>query len=47
MPGFWLSNFILDKYLTLTEEECRLIGNNVKTVNCDVFNHEISLHGVI
>ena len=40
MPGSWLSNLILDKYLTLTEDECRLIhiGNNVRTVNCDVFN---------
>lgn len=37
LPGSWLSNFILNKYLCLVEEECKLIGNNVRTVNCDVF----------
>ena len=37
--GSWLSNFVVNHFLLLLEEQATNIGNKVKTLNCDVLDN--------
>ena len=37
LPGTWLNNFVINNYMWLLEKKCKALGNNVRTINSDVF----------
>ena len=38
LPGSWLNNFVLNKYMWILEAKCKAFGNKVRTINSEVFN---------
>ena len=37
LPGSWLNNFVLNNYMWILETKCKAFGNNVRTINSEVF----------
>ena len=42
LPGSWLNNFVLNNYMWIIENKCKASGNNVWTINSDVFQNMIT-----